>query len=49
MGRLTVSAILNRDYQLVQAAILTGVVFVVAVNLVVDVLYAFLNPRIRVT
>jgi peptide/nickel transport system permease protein len=49
MGRLTVGAILNRDYQLVQAAILTGVVFVIAVNLVVDVLYAFLNPRIRVT
>jgi ABC-type dipeptide/oligopeptide/nickel transport system permease component len=48
MGRLTVGAILNRDYQLVQAAILTGVVFVVAVNLAVDVLYAFLNPRIRV-
>jgi len=49
MGRLTVNAILNRDYQLVQAAILTGVLFVVVVNLVVDVLYAFLNPRIRVT
>jgi peptide/nickel transport system permease protein len=48
MGRLTVSAILNRDYQLVQAAILTGVLFVVVVNVVVDVLYAVLNPRIRV-
>jgi ABC-type dipeptide/oligopeptide/nickel transport system permease component len=49
MGRLTVDAILKRDYQVVQAAILTGVVFVVVVNLVVDMLYAFLNPRIRVT
>ncbi len=49
MGRLTVTAILDRDYQLVQAAILTGVFSVVAVNLLVDLTYAFLNPKIRVT
>jgi peptide/nickel transport system permease protein len=49
MGRLTVTAILDRDYQVVQAAILTAVLCVVAVNLLVDVAYAFLNPRIRVT
>jgi peptide/nickel transport system permease protein len=49
MGRLTVTAILDRDYQVVQAAILTSVFFVVVVNVVVDVTYAFLNPRIRVT
>jgi peptide/nickel transport system permease protein len=48
MGRLTVTAILNRDYAIVQGAILAGVVAVVAVNLVVDLTYAFLNPRIRV-
>ena len=49
MGRLTVTAILDRDYQVVQAAILTTVFFVVLVNLAVDLTYAFLNPRIRVT
>jgi peptide/nickel transport system permease protein len=49
MGRLTVTAILDRDYQLVQATILAGVVAVVVVNLLVDVTYAFLNPKIRVT
>jgi peptide/nickel transport system permease protein len=48
MGRLTVAAILNRDYAVVQGAILVGVVAVVAVNLLVDLTYAFLNPRIRV-
>jgi peptide/nickel transport system permease protein len=48
MGRLTVAAILNREYQIVQGAILLGVVFVVVVNLLVDLTYAFLNPRIRV-
>jgi len=49
MGRLTVSAILIRDYQVVQGAILVGVFFVVLVNLIVDLTYAFLNPKIRVT
>lgn len=49
MGRLTVAAILNRDYAVVQGAILVGVVAVVVVNLIVDLTYAFLNPRIRVT
>jgi peptide/nickel transport system permease protein len=48
MGRLTVAAILNRDYAVVQGAILLGVFAVVIVNLVVDLTYAFLNPRIRV-
>jgi len=49
MGRLTVAAILNRDYAVVQGAILVGVFAVVVVNLFVDLTYAFLNPRIRLT
>jgi peptide/nickel transport system permease protein len=49
MGRLTVAAILNRDYAVVQGTILVGVFAVVIVNLMVDLTYAFLNPRIRVT
>jgi peptide/nickel transport system permease protein len=48
MGRLSVNAILNRDYSVVQGTILVGVFAVVVVNLVVDLTYAFLNPRIRV-
>jgi peptide/nickel transport system permease protein len=48
MGRLTVAAILNRDYQIVQGAVLLGVVFVVGVNLLVDLTYALLHPKIRV-
>ena len=49
MGRLTVNAILNRDYSIVQGTILVGVLMVVIVNLAVDLTYAFLNPKIRVT
>jgi peptide/nickel transport system permease protein len=48
LGRLTVAAILNRDYAVVQGAILVGVFAVVVVNLVVDLAYGFLDPRIRV-
>src|SRR5262245_2540489 len=49
MGRLTVNAILNRDYAVVQGTILAGVLLVVVVNLLVDLTYAFLNPRIRMS
>lgn len=47
MGRLTVTAIFNREYHVVQGAVLIGVVFVIIVNLLVDIAYAFLNPKIR--
>jgi peptide/nickel transport system permease protein len=47
LGRLMVNAILQRDYPVVQAAaLLTAFVFVL-VNLVVDLSYAVLDPRIR--
>jgi peptide/nickel transport system permease protein len=47
LGRLLINAILDRDYPVVQAAaLLTALIFVV-VNLVVDLSYAYLDPRIR--
>lgn len=47
VGRLAVSAIFQRDYPLVQAAVLsTALVFVVC-NLLVDIVYSWLDPRIR--
>ncbi len=47
LGRLTVSAISNRDYALVQGCILAIGLTYVLVNLATDTLYAVLNPRIR--
>ncbi|MGC1294081.1 MAG: ABC transporter permease [Alloacidobacterium sp.] len=47
IGRLTVSAISNRDYALVQGCILAVGLTYVLVNLVTDVLYMVVNPRIR--
>jgi peptide/nickel transport system permease protein len=47
IGRLILSAILARDFVVVQGAVLVVVVVFALVNLVTDVLYSFLNPRIR--
>jgi peptide/nickel transport system permease protein len=47
IGRLTVSAISNRDYALVQGCILAVGLTYVLVNLITDILYMVVNPRIR--
>jgi peptide/nickel transport system permease protein len=47
IGRLLVDAILQRDFPLVQAIVLFIAVFYVISNLLVDVSYAFFDPRIR--
>jgi peptide/nickel transport system permease protein len=47
LGRLTVDAVLARDYPTVQAVILLFSLVYVLLNLVVDVAYTFLDPRIR--
>ncbi len=48
LGRLTLSAISNRDYALVQGCILAIGLTYVLVNLLTDVLYTVVNPRLRV-
>jgi peptide/nickel transport system permease protein len=48
LGRLTVQALLNRDFPVVLAAVsLTSVIYTL-MNLVVDLLYGWLDPRVRV-
>jgi ABC-type dipeptide/oligopeptide/nickel transport system permease component len=47
VGRLTIQAISNRDYYLVQGCILAIGLTYVAVNFLTDLLYTSLNPRIR--
>jgi len=48
LGRLAVQAILQRDYPLIQGFILMFSLVVCIVSLVLDVLYAWLDPRIKV-
>jgi peptide/nickel transport system permease protein len=48
LGRLLVGAVAARDYPTVQFLILVSVVFASVINLMTDLLYAMLDPRIRV-
>ena len=47
IGRLTIQAITARDYPLAQGCVLTISLSYVFVNLVVDIVYAYIDPRIR--
>jgi peptide/nickel transport system permease protein len=47
IGRLAVQAIQNRDFPLVQGVVLLAAAAFVLVNLLVDLAYAALNPRVR--
>jgi ABC-type dipeptide/oligopeptide/nickel transport system permease component len=48
VGLFTIQAILNRDYPVVQAAVFILATAVVLINLAVDLLYVWIDPRIRV-
>jgi peptide/nickel transport system permease protein len=47
LGRLALNAVLDRDYPLLQGTVFTVAVVVTLVNLLVDLLYFFLDPRIE--
>jgi ABC-type dipeptide/oligopeptide/nickel transport system permease component len=47
LGRLVVESIFGRDYPVVQMCVLISSSFFVFANLIVDILYAYLDPRIR--
>jgi len=47
VGRLTYEAVIFRDYPLLQAVILLKGIIVLGVNLGVDIVYAYLDPRVR--
>ncbi|HYM58353.1 MAG TPA: ABC transporter permease [Solirubrobacteraceae bacterium] len=47
VGRLAYDAILRGDLPIVQGTVLFGAFFIIILNLIVDVVYAFLDPRVR--
>ena len=46
-GRLIIEAISRRDYPVIQGVALFSAVVYIVINLGVDVLYTYLNPRVR--
>jgi peptide/nickel transport system permease protein len=49
IGRLLYEGIFQRDFPLVQGVVLLAGVMIVFVNLLIDILYAYIDPRIRLT
>jgi len=47
LGQLTVDAVLNRDFPVLQGVVLFFALAYVLINLLVDLSYLFLDPRIR--
>ena len=48
LGKLLISAIAERDYAVIQGGIVVFALFVVAINLLMDLVYVLVDPRIRV-
>lgn len=49
VGKLLVNAIAERDYAVIQGGVLVFAIFVVVINLVMDLLYVVIDPRVKVT
>jgi len=47
LGNMAIDAVINRDLPLIQGIVILFAVIFIAVNLIVDLLYAVLNPRLR--
>ncbi len=47
LGRLLIDSILQRDFAVIQAAILVTALAIFLLNLLIDIAYAMLDPRIR--
>ena len=47
LGNMAIDAVVNRDLPLIQGIVLLFALLFTAVNLVVDMLYTLLNPRLR--
>jgi ABC-type dipeptide/oligopeptide/nickel transport system permease component len=49
VGRLLMEGLLSRDFPVVQGVVLMAGSMIVVMNLLVDILYAYVDPRIRLT
>lgn len=49
IGRLLYEGIFQRDFPLVQGVVMEAGIMIIAINLLIDILYAYIDPRIRLT
>ena len=47
IGKLMIDSILQRDFAVVQASILITAIVILSINIIIDIAYAILDPRIR--
>jgi peptide/nickel transport system permease protein len=47
IGRLNYDAIIHSDFPIVQGTVLLAAMFIIVANIVVDIVYAYLDPRVR--
>ena len=47
LGALLVNSIYSRDYAVVQGVVLTFVIMVMLINLITDIIYSILDPRVK--
>jgi peptide/nickel transport system permease protein len=48
IGRFTMEGIIKRDYPVIMGCVITGTLIFILINLVVDILYHYLDPRVRI-
>jgi ABC-type dipeptide/oligopeptide/nickel transport system permease component len=49
IGRLLYEGVFQRDFPLVQGVVMEAGIMIVVINLVIDILYGYIDPRIRLT
>jgi peptide/nickel transport system permease protein len=49
IGKLMIDAILQRDFALLQAGVMVVAALIILINIVIDLLYAVIDPRVRVS
>ena len=47
VGRLSYTSIINADFSVIQGTVLLAAMFIIVANIVVDIAYAYLDPRVR--
>ncbi len=47
VGRLGYNSIIDSDFSVIQGTVLLAAMFIIVANIVVDIMYAYLDPRVR--